>query len=157
MNGVDIYQLSPRRRTQWRLSSVGYVSQFGGLLDELNVLENVELPLRLGRPRERATQPAELLEVMGLTNCIDRRADELSGGQVQRTAIARALVGRPRVLLADEPTGALDDELSLEVGRLLIETARASNVALVVATHDATLAEQMDRVLLLRGGALQGR
>lgn len=157
MDGVDVYQLTARQRTRWRLLSVGYVSQFGGLLDELTVLENVELPLRLGRPALRPKQALELIETLGLADCIDNRADELSGGQIQRAAIARALVGNPRVLLADEPTGALDDDLSNDVGQLLIEAARVAGVALVVATHDSALAARLDRTLLLRRGALTSR
>ena len=153
VDGVDIYGMSVRERTKWRLMRVGYVSQFGGLLDELTVMENIELPLRLGRPTGRL-QPMELIETLGLADCTDNRADELSGGQVQRAAIARALVGNPSLLLADEPTGSLDDESSAEVGRLLMEAASNAGTALVVATHDSVLAGRLGLTLQLRHGAL---
>jgi putative ABC transport system ATP-binding protein len=151
--GVDVYGMSRRDRTKWRLTDVGYVSQFGGLLDELTVLENIELPLRLGRPAG-SYRPHDLVERLGLTDCAASRAGELSGGQVQRTAIARALVGSPRLLLADEPTGALDEDASAEVTNLLIEATRDADVALVVATHDPTVAGQVGVIMRLSRGQL---
>ena len=154
--GTRIYDLTLRQRTAWRLSSVGYVSQFGGLLDELTVLENVELPLRLGRP-VGSVSAIELIDSLGLSDCATSRADELSGGQIQRTAIARALVGSPHLLLADEPTGALDDDSSAEVARCLIEASQRAGTALVVATHDADLARQLGEIRLLRHGRLVSR
>jgi putative ABC transport system ATP-binding protein len=151
--GTDVFALSRRQRTRWRLTDVGYVSQFGDLLDELSVVENIELPLHLGRPRG-AMSAGDLIDRLGLADCADRRAHELSGGQVQRTAIARALFGSPRMLLADEPTGALDENASSDVTRLLIESTRAAGIALVVATHDPSVAAELDATSRLQHGHL---
>lgn len=151
---IDIFGLPERERTRWRLMNIGYVSQFGGLIDELTVTENIELPIRLGRTPDHIHHAAELIEQLGLTDCAHNRADELSGGQIQRTAIARALIGRPALVLADEPTGSLDEDASDEVGRLLTATATSASTTLIIATHDASLAERADGIFVLRRGAL---
>ena len=128
------------------------VFQFGELLDELTVEENVALPVRLRH--EAIGQVAGLLEAVGLGDRAGAWPAELSGGEVQRVAIARAIAGRPRLLLADEPTGALDEELSLTVCAILRDVARGAGATLIVATHDPLVAAAMDRSVRLRQGRL---
>jgi putative ABC transport system ATP-binding protein len=154
VGGIDVYRLTERERTRWRLLNIGYISQTGGLLDELTVEENIQLPVRLGRTPRHPRQVDDLLERLGLSEYAHCRADELSGGQVQRTAIARSLMGSPTLVLADEPTGALDDELSAEVGQLLADVTTSTSTTLIVATHDTALAERADEILALRRGSL---
>lgn len=143
-----------RARARVRLEAVGMVFQFGELLPELTVIENVGLPLRLQGCRD-LERCRELLGSLGLSHRIDALPETLSGGEVQRAAIARALVGSPSVVLADEPTGALDEELSCSVIDLLVSSARALDVALLVATHDPLVAARMDRRLVLRNGVVE--
>jgi ABC-type lipoprotein export system ATPase subunit len=152
IGGTPVHRLRRRARARLRLESVGMVFQFGELLDELTVTENVELPIRLRR--ESTGGVASLLESVGLTDHRAAWPTDLSGGEVQRVAIARAVAGRPAVLLADEPTGALDEDLSRAVSDLLVERARAVGAALVVATHDPFVAASMDRTVRLRRGRL---
>lgn len=152
--GQPMSTMPERARCHLRLSQVGMVFQFGELLPELTMAENVELPLRLqgGRGRGRV---GELLERLGLTHLGHRYPAQLSGGEVQRTAIARALVTAPTLLLADEPTGALDEDLSESVCDLLLGAAREIGCALLVGTHDPLVAGAMDRRLDLRNGELE--
>lgn len=141
-------------RAAIRLRHVGMVFQFGELLPELTVLENISLPLRLqGRPDHASAR--RLLDALDLAERAGSFPVELSGGEVQRVAIARALVGNPTLLIADEPTGALDEHLSRVVCDLLIDGAAAIDAGLVVATHDPLVADRMDRVMRLRSGRLE--
>jgi ABC-type lipoprotein export system ATPase subunit len=153
VDGERLSGTSDRRRTRLRRDRVGMVFQFGELLPELTVLENVGLPLRLRGETDPAPAVA-LLNSLGLGERTGSFPADLSGGEVQRAAIARALVGSPTVLLADEPTGALDGQLSETVCELLVDQARRANAGLVVATHDPLVAARMDRILRLRDGAL---
>lgn len=151
--GHEVSGRSERRRAALRLAEVGLVFQLGELLPELTVRENVGLPLQL----RRAPDPARVEELLGTLGLGDRRDAlpvDLSGGEVQRVAIARALVGRPAVLLADEPTGALDAEMSGAVCDLLLEAAERDDVAVVVATHDPSVAARLDGLVRLRTGRL---
>ncbi|MGH9185698.1 MAG: ABC transporter ATP-binding protein [Acidimicrobiales bacterium] len=145
---------SEARRAKVRLDRVGMVFQFGELLSELNVVENVTLPLLLRRSADRS-RPLELLAAFGLDARSQSYPAELSGGEIQRAAIARALVGRPTLVLADEPTGALDEDMSHVACELLIESARQAGAGLVVATHDPLVSAAMDRTLRLRHGKLE--
>jgi putative ABC transport system ATP-binding protein len=152
LGGAVLTEMGHRLRARLRLQSIGMVFQFGELLDELTVWDNVHLPLRLRR--EGADAVTEAIRGVGLAGRERSWPAELSGGEVQRAAIARAIAGRPSLLLADEPTGALDEERSRSVCQLLRESARRAGATLVVATHDPIVAGAMDRTLQLRHGRL---
>lgn len=151
---LDVTQLRDAQRTRLRRSAIGVVFQSGELLDELPAAENVALPLMLegaGR-REAIARAGAVLAQLGLAGLEGRRPGELSGGQAQRVAIARAVVGSPAVVVADEPTGALDQGTGAEVLALLIHVTRAVGAALVMVTHDPGVARWCDRVVQMRDG-----
>ncbi|WP_354641655.1 ABC transporter ATP-binding protein [Kitasatospora camelliae] len=153
--GTDVTALSPRRRAHHRRDHIGVVFQFGELLPELSPVENVVLAgLLAGQSRNTAVaQARELLDELGVP--ADRTSTgRLSGGERQRVAVARALINRPALLLADEPTGALDQATRDHVCDLLFALPRTHGCALVVVTHDGTVADRADRRLELRGGVL---
>jgi len=157
VEGVDCTNLSERQRTRVRLSTIGFVYQFHHLLPEFSALDNVALPQMIagvarGAARARA---AEILGELGLGLRMEHQPAQLSGGEQQRVAIGRALANRPRLLLADEPTGNLDPHTSSAVFENLYELARRTGVAAVVATHNLELARHMDRVLALKDGHLE--
>ncbi|MCP2341349.1 ABC transporter ATP-binding protein [Actinomadura rupiterrae] len=156
IGGVELAQASPADRAKLRRRLVGFVFQDFNLLPGLTAAENVALPLELDGTRSRAARAAALraLDRLGLAARAGRFPDELSGGERQRVAIARALVGDRRVLLADEPTGALDSVNGEEVMRMLCAACREQDAAGVVVTHDARLASWADRVVFLRDGRL---
>lgn len=145
---------SERRRARLRRELMGLVFQFGELLAELTVLENVLLPALLRRQAGARAAARRALEQVGLGERCDAYPDQLSGGEMQRAGIARAVVGQPALVLADEPTGALDEANSIAVCKVLRSAASGSGAALVVATHDPVVASQMDAVWTLRGGRL---
>ncbi|MEO6318409.1 MAG: ABC transporter ATP-binding protein [Acidimicrobiales bacterium] len=143
---------------RFRATQVGFVFQHFGLLDTLTALENVELAGAIaGAPRAaRRAQAETRLEQVGLLARRDHRPPALSGGERQRVAIARALVNEPRLVLADEPTGNLDDEAAATVADLLASLPSTNGATVVVVTHDHALADRADRVVRLRGGRVHG-
>jgi len=143
---------APGAVTPWQQLSV--VPQRFGLLPELTLAENVALPVRLARLPDPAGAARELLLALEIDRLADRLPDEVSLGEQQRTALARALVVRPRLLLADEPTGRLDEDLSVRVLTVLRELCAASGTAALVASHDAVAEEQAAQVVRLEDGAL---
>jgi len=154
VDGSSLGRLTPAQRTRFRRDQVGFVFQFFNLIPTLNLLENVLLPAELaGLPglRERAL---ELVERVGLADRLATFPDRLSGGEQQRVAIARALVCDPRVVLADEPTGNLDDATGACVMELLESVTRRAGKTLLLATHSRELAERADRVLTIESGRL---
>jgi putative ABC transport system ATP-binding protein len=156
VGGVDVTALSERERTLFRRDHVGFVFQFFNLLPTLTVFENLLLPLELTgtRDAEGEARARGLLERVGLAARADTFPDRLSGGEQQRIALARALVHRPGLLLADEPTGNLDQALADSVGELLEELAASHGTTLVVVTHSRELAARMDRTLRVDHGRL---
>jgi putative ABC transport system ATP-binding protein len=153
VDGAELSKLSRNAKARLRRRTVGYVFQDFNLLPGLTAAENVALPLELDGTSARAARAAGLraLEGLGLAARASRFPDQLSGGERQRVAIARAVVGDRRLLLADEPSGALDSVNAEEVMRLLHEACKRG-VAAVVVTHDAQLASWADRVVFLRDG-----
>ena len=153
VDGVDLASVSRSDRAKMRRRSIGYVFQDFNLLPGLTAVENVTLPLELDGVRAKAARASGLkaLEELAVADHADRYPDELSGGERQRVAIARAIVGERSVLLADEPTGALDSVNGEAVMRLL-RAATARGVAGVIVTHEAHLASWADRVVFLRDG-----
>ena len=154
--GEDVARLSDRARSLLRLKQIGFVFQRFFLLPMLTAAENVELPqAEAGMDKEaRRRRVSELLEYVGLGARADHRPSQLSGGEMQRVAVARALANRPRVLLADEPTGELDEMTGNQVAALL-DRVNADGTALVIVTHDQTLAERARRVLMMRDGQIE--
>jgi putative ABC transport system ATP-binding protein len=154
--GRDVATLSDRERSLLRLRSIGFVFQRFFLLPMLTAAENVELPQSEAgaSARDRQARTRDLLEYVGLSARADHRPSQLSGGEMQRVAIARALANKPRLLLADEPTGELDEATGEHVAELLDRVNR-DGTALVIVTHDHTLASRARRVVTLRDGAVE--
>jgi ABC-type lipoprotein export system ATPase subunit len=152
IGGQELSSLPERRRSSFRRSHVGFVYQADNLLPFLTVVENVGLQLALTRASGAADRPLELLDRLGLADVADRLPDHLSGGQRQRAAVARAVVHRPEVILADEPTGALDAANAVGVLDLLLEAQHEIGATLVMVTHDRDAASRMDRRIGLRDG-----
>jgi lipoprotein-releasing system ATP-binding protein len=156
IGGVEITSLRDAELVAFRNRQVGFVFQFHHLLPEFSALENAEMPLRIARAPLAEARPRaqELLEVVGLTDRLTHRPGMLSGGEQQRVAVARALVMRPSLLLADEPTGDLDEQTADALHALLRGMHRTYGLTSVIATHNPRLAAACDRVLRLEGGRL---
>jgi lipoprotein-releasing system ATP-binding protein len=155
--GVDITGLSADRRTELRRAFVGFVYQFHHLLPDFSAQENVVIPqLVAGTGRAEATVRAqELLGALGLAERLDHRPSQLSGGEQQRVAVARALANKPVLVLADEPTGNLDEHTADKVLAQFLELVRGTGSAALIATHNERLAAKMDRVVRLHDGVLE--
>ena len=161
LGGQDLAGLDETELARIRNKQIGFVFQLHHLLPQCTVLENVLVPTLAdnGRPpaselRERAT---DLLERVGLDDFLLHRPGELSGGQRQRVAVVRALINKPELLLADEPTGSLDKDASQNIGDLLVELNRSEQVTLIVVTHSLQLAERVGQVMELNNGLLTSR
>jgi putative ABC transport system ATP-binding protein len=150
--GEELSSLPERRRSSFRRTHVGFVYQADNLLPFLTVVENVGLQVALTGVSGAADRPLDLLDKLGLADVADRLPDHLSGGQRQRAAVARAVVHRPEVILADEPTGALDAANAVGVLDLLLEAQHEIGATLVIVTHDRDAASRMDRRIGLRDG-----
>ncbi|MDD3370946.1 MAG: ABC transporter ATP-binding protein [Alphaproteobacteria bacterium] len=154
--GQDAVKLDDAGRTALRRRTIGFVYQFHHLLPEFSALENVVIPQMIaGVSRKDAEKRArELLEKVGLSNRADNRPGKLSGGEQQRVAIARALANKPRLLIADEPTGNLDPSTADHVFEVLQELVKSQDLALLMATHNIDLAKKMSRIVEIRAGQL---
>ncbi len=154
LDGRRLDTLTDSRRSELRLSEFGFVFQFGQLVPELTVADNIALPLLLGRVRRKAAyaRAAAWLPRLGLDGLDGRRTGELSGGQAQRVAVARALVAQPKVVFADEPTGSLDTLTGELVMELLVGLAREEQTTVVLVTHDSRVAAYADRQVVVRDG-----
>lgn len=159
INGTDVSQLSQKALARFRNRQIGFVFQFHQLLPEFTALENVMIPaLIAGRSRKEARQRAEeLLAFMGLTERAGHKPAELSGGEKQRVAVARALVNKPVVVLADEPSGSLDSANKAELHALFFRLRDEMGQTFVIVTHDEQLAATTDRTIHLRDGKIQDK
>ncbi len=153
----DVTSIAPADLVAFRNRHVGFVFQFHHLLPEFSALENAEMPLRIARQTSAQARPAaeRLLTRVGLGDRLDHRPGMLSGGEQQRVAVARALVTQPALLLADEPTGALDEGTADQLHELLREMHNEFGLTAIIATHNPRLAERCDRILRVESGRLQ--
>lgn len=157
MFGQDISSLNDQEITRWRREQVGFVFQSFGLLPTLSAYENVELILRIAGAsnRQRHERAVECLKLVGLSKWIQHRPYELSGGQQQRLAIARALANRPRLILADEPTGELDSGTAADILSFFRQIVDQEGLTMLVASHDMLVDRYVDQILLMNDGQLQ--
>jgi len=156
IQGKELSSMKGKHRGQLRNQHLGFVYQFHHLLPEFSALENVMMPLLIGKTNksEAADQANEILKQVGLVDRVTHRPAQLSGGERQRAAIARAMVTKPACILADEPTGNLDENTATAVMELFIELKQQYNTALVLVTHDQRVANQMNNQYLLKQGVL---
>lgn len=153
-DGTDVMNMKDSLLSKFRNQNIGFVFQFHRLLPEFTLLENVAIPALInGTPRKQAFERAEeLINYMGLKERASHKPSELSGGECQRTAVARALVNRPKVILADEPSGSLDSKNRKELHSLFFNLRHDTGVTFIIVTHDESLADNCDRVIHLSDG-----
>jgi putative ABC transport system ATP-binding protein len=156
VDGREVSRMSEHERLALRRDRVAFIFQAFGLVPMLSAAENVGIPLRIAgvRPPERRERVAAMLALTGLSSHAAHRPDELSGGQQQRVGIARALAGRPGLLIADEPTSQLDLETGRQIMELLLSVVRSEGITALVATHDEALIDLADKVILLEDGSV---
>jgi lipoprotein-releasing system ATP-binding protein len=159
VDGIVLSELSERKLAELRNRALGFVYQFHHLLGEFTVQENVAMPLLIGGESVQSAmkQASMVLQRVGLSMREEHKPGELSGGERQRAAVARALVARPRCVLADEPTGNLDSKTAEQVYQLMLELNQEFDVSFLVVTHDPSLAHKMDTILYLEDGRLTRR
>lgn len=155
LEGTDLFGMKEEQRTLFRRRNIGFIFQSFHLIEELNVEQNMIFPLLLDHRKPDSERVGELLDILGLTDRRHHLPCQLSGGQKQRTAIGRALMTRPMLVLADEPTGNLDSQNSREVMELLLRASRHYQQTVLMITHNMQLSASVDRVLKVRDGKLQ--
>lgn len=157
LDGRDLSRLPDRQLAEVRNRQIGFVFQFHQLLPEFTAVENVMMPALIARrdPHEAADKARRLLDYLQLSHRYDHKPSELSGGEKQRVAVARALMNDPSVILADEPSGSLDSRNRDELHRLLLDVRQQFQVAMAIVTHDQQLASLSDRILEMRDGRIQ--
>ncbi|MCK4747047.1 MAG: ABC transporter ATP-binding protein [Bacteroidales bacterium] len=160
-NGTDITHYSTSEMDRYRNESIGFVFQFHHLLPQCTLMENILIPTLVmsgkGKRREKVDRAGQLMKKVGIWEYRDKLPGKLSGGECQRAAVVRAMINNPSLLLADEPTGALDKENVENMAELLLDLNREDGLTLLVVTHSADLAKQMGKTLELQGGKLELR
>ena len=158
-DGVDVLAMRERELARFRNQHIGFVFQFHQLLPEFTMLENVAIPALIGGAKraDAYRRATELLEFMGLADRLDHKPSQLSGGECQRVAVARALVNKPRVVLADEPSGSLDTANKRELHSLFFKIRDEFGSTFVIVTHDEELAAGTDRIIHLKDGKIIGK
>lgn len=156
LDGADLNRVGSAKLSRLRNQSLGFIYQFHHLLGEFTILENVAMPLLIGKQSIKCAQAeaAELLQRVGLGHRIMHKPGELSGGERQRAAVARALINKPKCVLADEPTGNLDSKTADQIYQLMLELNQELQVSFLVVTHDPDLAARMDHVLHMEDGLI---
>lgn len=156
IDGVELLKLSEQKLAEFRNKHIGFIFQFHQLLPEFTALENVTIPALIARVDSKtATAKAkELLHYLGLSERLEHKPAELSGGEKQRVAVARALINQPMVILADEPSGSLDSNSKQELHKLLFDLRDAFNLTIVIVTHDKDLARLSDRIIEMKDGVV---
>jgi putative ABC transport system ATP-binding protein len=157
VGGIDVHKMPDGKKSEFRARKMGFIFQSYNLLPVLTARENVELPLLVSRMKESdaETRAIEALRLVDLADWQNHKPAELSGGQQQRVAIARALVNQPAIVWADEPTGNLDSEHSQEIVGLLRRLNREVGLALILVTHDPSIARRTDRIIQMKNGAIE--
>ena len=152
IDGIDTTTLNDDKISSFRNKKLGFIFQFSNLLTDLSVLENVLLPLQIAGNNTTKKDAIDLLKVVGLEDQIHKRANKISGGQAQRVAIARGLINRPSIVLADEPTGNLDSVTSTTIVQLMKSMAKKLNQTFIIVTHDRQHFGDVDRVITIKDG-----
>lgn len=158
IDGIETLSLSKNKLAELRNETIGFIFQFHYLLPEFTVFENILMPSRIKNNRltkEVIARANDLIEIVGLTKVKNNRATDISGGQQQRAAIARALINNPRIILGDEPTGNLDSETTETVYKLLEEINKEFKSTFIVITHDKKIAERADRIIEIKDGRIE--
>lgn len=156
IDGIDVQRLNSNALADFRLKHIGFVFQFHQLLPEFSALENVMIPALIARrnKREAEKEAKELLDYLGLSHRLTHKPNQLSGGEKQRVAVARALINRPSLILADEPSGSLDSKNKEELNKLLLNLKNEFHLTLLVVTHDASIASISDRTITMKDGVI---
>lgn len=156
LDGENVLKLSDKKLSAIRRRKIGFIYQDYSLFPEYTAYENIVMPIHLDGLKENENVVKEMMETLGILSCKDKFSSEMSGGEQQRTAIARALCVSPSVILADEPTGNLDAENANEVVMLMSKAARLYNQTIIMVTHDRQMADYADRILTIRDGVVDG-
>ncbi len=156
IDNTDISKLNQSKLAQFRNDKIGFIFQFHHLLDEFNALENVMIPSLIAKRNyaESKKYALELLDILGLSDRITHKPNQMSGGEQQRVAVARAIINRPDIILADEPTGNLDSETSNDLHKLLFDLRDRFNLSFIIVTHNDELASMSDIALTMKDGIL---
>lgn len=154
IDGIDVYKLNDKKLAAFRNLNIGFVFQFHHLLPEFNALENVSLPALIAKKSKKETEQkaAELLDFLGLNKRLTHKPSQLSGGEQQRVAVARALINNPKVIFADEPSGNLDSKSAKELHELFFNLREKFKQTFVIVTHNNELADMADRKLVMKDG-----
>ncbi|MBT8231637.1 MAG: ABC transporter ATP-binding protein [Saprospiraceae bacterium] len=154
IDGIDIYKLNAKKLSKFRNEKIGFIFQFHHLIPEFTALENVAIPALINNTgkREAMKMANELLDYLGLSDRISHKPNELSGGEQQRVAVARALINKPKIIFADEPTGNLDTQTSIELHDLIVRLKNEFAHTFVIVTHNLDLAKMSDRSIEMKDG-----